>query len=72
MNTFIVRLKCDLNEDIVRFFKNRGTIITHFDKILSDMLIVETNLSKEEMNKLEYVYSANEPRIGSLMMNISN
>jgi hypothetical protein len=64
LNSFIVRLKCDITEDIKRHLEKRSTIITHFDKIMPDTIIVETELSREEFNKLQYVAEAKEPRIG--------
>ncbi len=65
MNQFIVSLKCNITDDIKRYLEKRGTIITFFDNIMPDTLIVETILSKEEFKKLQYVEDVKEPRIGS-------
>jgi hypothetical protein len=65
MNTFIVRLNTNLTDEIKSEIENKGMIITHFDKILPDLVILETKLSKNEFSKLSFVEHANEPRIGS-------
>ena len=64
MNEYIVNLKCNLNEDIERFFFNRGCNVIYKDDIIRGTIIIETVLTKEEVNSLQYVEEAKESSVG--------
>ena len=66
MNEFIVTLKCDLNDDIVRYFSKRGCNIIYKDDVIKGTIIIETVLTREEVNNLQYVEEAKESRIGRM------
>lgn len=66
MNEFIVTLKKELNGDIERYLEKRGILISFFDGIMPDTLIVQTILTECELNELEYIEEAKKPRIGRI------
>lgn len=66
MNKYIVKLRCNLTNDIKHYFEKRDVVIVFIDSVLPDTLIVQSNLSIDEINKLQYVYEAKVPRIGRI------
>lgn len=64
MNTFIVSLNCDYTQNVENYLKQSNIEITFFDHILHDLIIIKTNLTKEEVNKIKYVKEAKKPRVG--------
>lgn len=67
LNKFIVGLKCNLTEDMKRYFAKRGVIITFEDDLLPDAFFCVSELSISEVMSLEYVSNVREPDIGKLI-----
>lgn len=56
MKTYIIMLKSHTNQDILNYFRNRDVVVIWKDQeVLTKSVVVETNHSIEELEKMMYV-----------------
>ncbi|WLR50832.1 S8/S53 family peptidase [Bacillus tianshenii] len=66
MTKFNVRLNQEYNKGIQQILQSNNIKVKHFDAILNDFIIVETN-DKDELYEFDFIKSIKETRIGRLL-----